>query len=206
MSVFSFLRRAASDDRGSAAEFALVLPLIVLFLLGIIDAGRYAYEFNRGEKATQIGARAAVVTDPLVSELLTYTFSGVSVGGTMLGQGDVIPANALGTISCKAAGCTCLDTPCLGGTLTADNAAFTVIAGRIREIWPEVQNSDIEVLYSGSGLGFAGNPNGMDVAPFVTVKLNNMTFNSLVLLGSSVGLPTFDYTLTMEDGVGTAFN
>ena len=54
------------DERGaSAAEFALVLPLLLLLLFGIIDAGRLAWEFNRAEKATQVGARVAVVTDPI---------------------------------------------------------------------------------------------------------------------------------------------
>ena len=47
----------------SAAEFALVLPLLLLFLFGIIDAGRFMWEYNRAEKATQVGARVAVVTD-----------------------------------------------------------------------------------------------------------------------------------------------
>ena len=49
------------------AEFALVLPVALLFLLGIVDAGRYLYEVNQLEKATQMGARFAVVTDPVAS-------------------------------------------------------------------------------------------------------------------------------------------
>ncbi len=58
------LKRVRRDRRGaSAAEFALVLPLLLLLLFGIIDAGRFLYETNRAEKATQMGARYAIVTN-----------------------------------------------------------------------------------------------------------------------------------------------
>ena len=70
MSAAAFLRRFGRDRRGAgAAEFALVLPLSILFLVGLLDTGRLFYDINRGEKATQIGARWAVVTDPLAPEL-----------------------------------------------------------------------------------------------------------------------------------------
>ncbi|MDG5752293.1 TadE/TadG family type IV pilus assembly protein [Qipengyuania sp. XHP0211] len=206
MSGAAFLARFCRDQRGSAAEFALVLPLIVLFLVGIIDAGRYAYDFNRGEKASQVGARFAVVTDPLVQELATYSFSGQTVGGVQLGQGDRIPVDALGTISCTSTQCQCVSGTCLGGNLSIDATAFATLADRIQDFWPEVADEDITVEYTGSGLGFAGNPNGMDVSPFVTVRLTNMEFTSILLFGSTVDFPGFDYTLTMEDGAGTVSN
>ena len=37
-----FRDRAAA----SAAEFALVLPLLMVFLFGIIDAGRFMWDYN----------------------------------------------------------------------------------------------------------------------------------------------------------------
>ncbi|MEZ5681354.1 MAG: TadE/TadG family type IV pilus assembly protein [Erythrobacter sp.] len=200
------IRRFVRDESGSAAEFALLLPLTMLFLLGIIDAGRYAWGFNQGEKASQVGARMAVVTAPLVKELSTYSFSGVTVGGVLLGQGDRIPVGALGTITCTSTACTCTTAPCLNGTLTRDAAAFTALATRIKLIWPAVEDADIAVEYSGSGLGYAGNPSGMDIAPFVTVKLLNRDFTSFFLFGTTVGFPEFDYTLTMEDGAGSSSN
>ncbi|WP_435200381.1 TadE/TadG family type IV pilus assembly protein [Qipengyuania sp. 902] len=207
MSCAAFLARFCRDQRGSAAEFALVLPLIVLFLVGIIDAGRYAYDFNRGEKASQVGARFAVVTDPLVQELATYSFSGRTVGGVQLGQGDRIPVDALGTISCTSTECECISGFCLDDVpLTVNSNAFDKLAERIQAFWPDVADEDITVEYTGSGLGFAGNPNGMDVSPFVTVRLTNMEFTSILLFGSTVDFPGFDYTLTMEDGAGTVSN
>jgi Flp pilus assembly protein TadG len=70
------LRRLARDQRGSSAvEFAMVVPLTLILLFGIIDGGRFAWEFNRAEKATQMGARMAVVTNPVAGGITTAVFS-----------------------------------------------------------------------------------------------------------------------------------
>ena len=199
------LRRLRTDQCGSAAEFALVLPIAVLFLFGIIDAGRYAYNFNRAEKATQIGARWSVVTDPLTPELATESYVNQTFGGVTVTQGDRIPAGALGLITCTTSSCTCTTTPCPSG-MTLNSSAFTGVLTRMQEIMPEIETQNLVVEYSGSGLGYAGNPNGMDIAPFVTVRLQNMDFSSIVLFGSTVGFPDFSYALTMEDGAGTGSN
>jgi len=62
---------------GSAAEFALVLPLLLIFLFGIIDVGRLMWTWNRAEKATQMGVRYAVVTDPVPEGLNAFHQSGL---------------------------------------------------------------------------------------------------------------------------------
>lgn len=57
--------RRSSADRGAVAiEFALVLPLLVILVFGIIDFGRL---FNAQETLTQAareGARLAALNDP----------------------------------------------------------------------------------------------------------------------------------------------
>jgi Flp pilus assembly protein TadG len=49
--------------RGSAiVEFALVLPVFLLFLLGAIEMGRVLFTYNSAVEATRLGARTAVVS------------------------------------------------------------------------------------------------------------------------------------------------
>ncbi|MBM6405978.1 pilus assembly protein [Phycicoccus sp. CSK15P-2] len=56
------------DDRGAAAvEFALVLPVLVLLMGGIVDYGRYFFTQVQLTNAAREGARAGTVgSDPVV--------------------------------------------------------------------------------------------------------------------------------------------
>ena len=58
------------DRRGAVAvEFALVLPLLMLLVFGIIDFGRAYYTLNQVISAVREGARyAAVLEDPLAQQ------------------------------------------------------------------------------------------------------------------------------------------
>ena len=198
--------RFLRDERGVAAEFALVLPLLVLFMVGTMEVGLYAWTINRGEKATQIGARWAAVTNPLANEIASASYVNANVGGTVVLQGDRVPAAALGLVTCTSTGCTCTTSPCPGTTF--NSAAFSSLANRMRDILPSITDSNVVVEYAGSGLGFAGDPNGPDIAPIITVRLQNMQFTpiTLVLFGGRVGLPDFAYSLTAEDASGTTSN
>lgn len=197
------------NEDGMAAEFALVLPLFLLLMLGTIDVGFYAFRFNSAEKATQTGARWAVVTDPIAEELATESWVNQTVNGVDVGQGDRIPVADF-NIVCTSTGttCSCTGNDCLQGSYTKDSDAFDRLAGRMQQILPAIQDANIQVEYSGSGLGFAGNPNGPDAAPLVTIRLNNMTYQSIILspLNTTVGLPDFAYSLTAEDSAGVASN
>jgi len=199
------IRRLRLDRSGaSAAEFAMVLPLLILLLFGIIDGGRFLWENNKAEKATQVGARVAVVTDVLDDGLADFTYVGEVVGGATLTQGDLIPASGLDQVTCNNSGCTCGTRPPCG---TFQTAAFDLIVQRMRFMKPDIDANDVTVTYRGSGLGFAGDPNGMDVAPLVTVELTGVQFSPLVLFGAaSFPLPAFRTTLTAEDSDGSQSN
>jgi len=192
-----FLDRTAS----SAVEFAAVLPLLLVLLLGIIDTGRFLWTYNRAEKATQMGARFAVVTN-YVSPAISSSYVGVDG----LTQGDAIPASEFGKITCTSSGCSCATTPCptLG---TADTTAFNALVARIHAYMPEVTADNVTLEYSTSGLGYAGNPSGPDIAPLVTVKITGLQFTPLTsFLLFTIDMQTFTASLTAEDLSGAVSN
>ena len=56
------IRRRPSPDRGQAmVEFALVVPLFILMLVGLFDAGRAVYAFHTVNNAAREAARLAIV-------------------------------------------------------------------------------------------------------------------------------------------------
>jgi TadE-like protein len=197
---------ARDESGGPAAEFALVLPIALLFFFGIIDVGRFMWEYNQAEKATQMGARFAAVTDFVPTGLGTYTF--VGVGG--LTQGDPVPAGAYGTMTCSKPGvaavaCTCSGT--CGWGSTADPTPFQAVVSRMALFFPKIAASNVLISYGPSGLGYAGDPNGPDIAPLITVQLTGLQFKPLMLFNAvAINMPDFSYSLTMEDGAGTTSN
>ena len=212
MSIWKALN---ADERGGpAAEFALVLPLALLFLFGIIDIGRYMWEYNQAEKATQMGARFAVATDVVASGLSGYSFA-VSCG---IPQGDVITSAAFpgincaggGTVAAPTATCTLAASSSCGTAIptTSSGAALGQIVNRMRLFKPDIAPANVSVNYGYSGLGYSGDPNGLDVAPVVTVSVTGLTFRPLTTFAfnAPVNMGTFSYTLTMEDGSGTVSN
>jgi hypothetical protein len=209
---------AKCTSAASAAEMALVMPLLLLLLFGIIDAGRLMWEFNEAEKATQVGARVAIVTNVLSTGLRDADYEGTTVGSTTIGPGDPIPAGALGTMVCTSTGCTCSVSPC-PSVGTFDSTTFNnVIVSRMQLIYPAIKAENVEVRYSGSGLGFAdsstsvgggggGATEQMEVSPLVTVRLKDLTFDPVTsLLFASIPMPSFSTTLTAEDASGAYSN
>lgn len=204
--------RALWRDRSgaSAAEFALLAPMLILLVFGMLDVGGYAWRMNMLQKAAQFGVRQAVVTDPVLPSLATTNYVGQTIGGKTLAQGDLIPAAALGVVSCSkpsaTLSCTCVTAPCpaIGSNATAFNAIVT----RMRGMEPSIAAANVQVEYRGSGLGYAGDPSGMEIAPLTSVKLVNLTYSPWMGLffKGGIGMPNVSYTLPMEDGAGTNSN
>ena len=206
-----FRRTFLRDERGGGAvEFALVLPFLMLMLFGIIDCGRWLWYYNMASKATQAGARVAAVTQIIPSGLASKSYVGEVVGGVTLTQGDVIPASALPTITCSKTGgavsCSCPS--CSGLTLTPYNATgWNSIISQMQKMYPGIADTNVTVEYRGSGVGYAGDPGGMDVSPLVTVRLKQLTFRPITgFLIATMTMPEFATTLTAEDAVGTVSN
>ena len=190
----------------SAAEFALVLPLLLVLLFGLVDTGRFVWEYNRAEKATQMGARMAVVVDPVAGGIKSATFAGASCPSGILKAGDPICPAALPAVTCNDTSCTCTGCPA-GIPGTYNGTAFTNIVTRVQQFEPLVTSANVEVVYQGSGLGYVGDPTGSEVSPLVTVRLKNLQFTPVTsLLFASFGMPSFSTTLTAEDLVGSQSN
>lgn len=201
-------RNLLRDESGAAAEFALVLPLMVVLFFGIIDGGRYMLEINRAEKATQAGARAAAVTRMIPAGLIDYSFS-VDSG---VPQGSAVPLADFPGVECtggtSAPSCSWLDTPANMIDLAPDQASFDVVLARMQDFMPDLAADDIVITYSNAGLGFAGDPGGPDIAPIVTVRLaDDVAFEPILsaVFGVTLPLPSAPYSIAQEDGMGMCF-
>lgn len=185
---------ARNEQAASAAEFAMVLPLLLLFLFGIIDVGRYMWTLNRAEKATQMGARYAVVSDPVANVINTDFVGAYSVPG-----GDAVPLATFGSAVCTDSG-NCTVTGSASGVSGRNAAAFTAILTWMRKFYPEAQPANVRITYQNVGLGYSGDPSGPDVTALTTVELRNLTFRPSILFGGRIGLPVVKASLTLEDG------
>jgi hypothetical protein len=188
-----FALLARSERAASAAEFAIVLPLLLLLLFGIIDVGRYLWTLNSIEKATQMGVRYAVVSDPVASVINTDFVTSYSIPG-----GDPVPLATFTKATCGSTGnCTIEGTANVNGR---NAAAFTAIVTWMQHFYSGISADRVSVTYQNVGLGYSGDPTGPDVAPLTTVEVSGVRFQPMILLGFGFTLPTIKASLTMEDG------
>jgi len=199
------LRTFFRDQSGAgAAEFALVVPALILFILGTIDVGLYAWNINRIEKATQLGTRWAVATDMVPSGLAAWSFA-VS---DSVPQGTTVPETKFPGVECDEDGCSCVSGGTCGFTPGFDSDAFNAIVTRMQQAEPRIAAGNVDIDYAWSGLGFSGDPNGPDVSPIVTVTVDGLVFRPItgLLFGATVSLPQSRYSLTAEDSEGSYSN
>lgn len=181
----------------SSVEFAMVVVLFLVAVLGIVDFARALWQWNLAARATQAGVRTAAVQDP--AALNVQRFDGTLAAPV----GEPVPAAALSpnpTI-CTHDGC--------GPTLTStdpallDAAAFARIVERMHAYHRRIGTENVVVEYRHVGLGLAGNPDGPDIDPVITVRLRGLSFEFLAtgFLGlPAIPLPDFRATLSAEDG------
>jgi len=187
------------DRRGAAMlEFTAIVLLMFTMVFGIIDFGRAFWLWNSAEKATQIGARAAIIADPVAPELATFDCDN---GGVLLGTPCRLGGDSFGAISCSGSTSNCSVSGGTLGSATFDNTPFNMILSRMQVSYPSLQTANVVVEYRDIGLGFAGRQDGP--VPAVTVRLTGLTYNFLTL-GNLLGLgpitmPDFKTTLIGED-------
>jgi len=221
--MISFSALLRDKRASSASEFALVLPLLIIFLIGIIDVGRFLWVANSAEKAAQMGVRYAVVTTPVSAAISSYNF--VTSGEVI--PGEAVPVSVFGSLTCtytvksgasSCSNCTGMACSSPGANFTtSDNIRFSALVSYMGKFFskinrstdPSNENAKIIIVYNNSGLGYAGDPSGLSISPIVTVQMTGFKFTPTLFnfLGSpNINLPNFQSSLTMEDGQGTTSN
>ena len=188
-------RFLASEAGASTVGFVVVAPaFLVLFFLVIEVAGAFFW-WKTAEKATQLGARVAIVRDPAAS--------GVPARNPKR-------AGAQFGLPCSAASNPCdfdnQDTWVCGvGATGCDAQAIQAIMAEMSRVFGNlVQVNNVIITYRYVGLGFAGGP----FVPAVTVTLTGVPFGLFLGLlsglagdedGAIATLPDVSATLTGED-------
>jgi hypothetical protein len=201
------------DDAGAVlVEVTIMMSIMLIFLLSSIEFLFVFYQFNAATKAVQIGARIAAVSDPVATGLrsLTTAVLGAVVPGAPMPNFEIRCDGA-------AARCDCLRGPACPRNLGYDAAAMnTIVFGRgsssctdasnfyntgMCDVLPRISPSNVVIVYSQTGLGFAGRPGGP--VPTITVSLQNLSLQ-LLFLGGVLGLnalkiPALTTSITAED-------
>lgn len=190
-----------ADNSGAVmVEFALLALTMILLTFAIIDLSMVFWQEHRIEKAMHLGARIAVVSDPIAVELVDFDCKTAAIEfGTSCSDPA---AAAMPIIVCDGASQTCTN------GFTYSGAAMDTIVVRMQQIYPLMQAQNLIIQYDDTGLGFAGRSTPI---PSVTITAVNMIAN-LMILNSLFGFAPFDMgtfttTLTGEDlGTVTAFS
>ena len=190
-----------ADNSGAVmVEFALLALTMILLTFAIIDLSMVFWQEHRIEKAMHLGARIAVVSDPVAVELVDFDCKTAAIE---FGTSCSDPAAAtMPTIVCDGASQTCTN------GFTYSSAAMDTVVVRMQQIYPLIQAQNLVIQYDDTGLGFAGRATPI---PSVTITAVNMIAN-LLIMNSLLGFAPFDMgtfttTLTGEDlGTVTAFS
>lgn len=195
-----------NQEGAAVVEYTIVFFLLMLLTFGIVEFGYLFWQWNSAEKATQMGVHKAVLTSPITPALAATDCGSTNDSDSTLLPGTPCPANTgFGTITCT--GATATTASCSGGsgslscnTAGCNGTAFNWILTQMQAIFPNIQPTNVRVVYTYAALGFKGR--GSPV-PAVTVELTGMTYNFVALnslLGfGPISMPDFRATLTAED-------
>jgi len=184
-----------SEDGGVLAEFALISPLYILVVLGIMEFMVAFFQWNAAAKAVQLGARLAAVSNPVAAVLPSLAGQ---AGGTMPAY-DVTCDGRAQSCSLGAYDAAAMNnlvfgrgrSSCAGGSLFDFG-----MCSFLSQIRPE----HVRISYESTGLGFAGRPGGP--VPTITIELQNLTFEPLLMnvpWVNGIPFPRLTTTVTGED-------
>ena len=189
-------------DGSSMLEATLVLPVVLLVALGTIDFTYMLYEWALASKAAEVGARIAVVTDPVAVGITNLTYD-----PTLISE-PCFDATGAANGNCPTVDTVCTPTAA-GGACTNgyafDNTAFIsdggVLAG-MKTIFPRLGRTNVQIAYHTTGLGFVGRPSGLPMS--VTVSIRCMAHNFYFIGGLMAFFTGSAWTYTAPDGCPAA--
>jgi Flp pilus assembly protein TadG len=177
-------RRFVRDDRGGVAvEFVALMPAFVFLTFFIFEIAVAVMWVGTVEKAAQLGARMAVV-------------SNIAVTGIAPGDRNQVAMTAVPGQNCPAACVGFATRTCTGGTtVDCDQSDFTAIFTRMDNLASLLQPSNVSITYEYVGLGFAGGP----IIPRVTVTVQNVPYGLFMttILNGFIRLATGDPTASL---------
>ena len=176
------------DIAGSIlVEYTIVFPVFILVTLGTVDAAYMLADWAAANKAVYIGARRAIVSDPVAGPSPPSNPSitdprGV-IGSWCFNFGDGTSNGNCPAVTASVSSSVC--TPAAtGGSCTNgytwDESVFTNpsavndwqkgIFDKMRAIFPRLQRQNVQITYQTTGYGYGGQPGGLPMTVTVSLK------------------------------------
>ncbi|MDE2184284.1 MAG: pilus assembly protein [Alphaproteobacteria bacterium] len=191
--IVCFLR---CETGGTTVEFVAIMFSFVIVTFMILEIALALFWWQTAQKAAQVGARWAIISDWIVTAPAA-TFNTPSSGTPLFGAPCDISQGA--SDPCYNSGFT---TSSCTGSACANQKPFSDVYCRMKAVLPNLQPSNVTVTYTYAGVGFVGGP----LEPAVTVEVSNVPFPSgfADVLGSFFGsalstIPPMAATLIAED-------
>ncbi len=178
----------SNQDGAALIEAALILPVLLVVVFGMADLALFLWQLNSAGKAVQLGARKAVVSEPVARGAgLTQGESAGYWNGMTLGESCAPRPD--GSSACPVFRVTCsIKLRCVCETGRCDFALaeerFAPIESAMRAVLPQLRADQIELTYATNHLGYVGRP--IPVAVDVTVRITEMRYE-LLFLGGLIG-------------------
>lgn len=179
-SQISASRRLRSDERGAVlAETAITIPVILLLVFAIVEIGIYLWQWNAANKATQLGARYAVTSDPVADGPGLTSSPATGAMGTDC-RADAANQCLTFEVQCTLVG-GCSGTSSIGGAYALVPAAFNEVVAQMQLAYPDLDPNTVSIRYRSNGVGFIGFPG--HIPNDVTVQILTEDYAFAVLSG-----------------------
>jgi hypothetical protein len=167
--MLQYIRNMARDASGAMiVEFALVFPVVLLLTMGSVDVAMYTYQANAAAKATELGARWAVVNPPISANFVTA-----------LNSTSWWPDGSLGK-SCQEVAGGCWPTASASYDCISAGCNMTTILAEMQRAYPQLTAAEVQVSYQihpqARSIGFVGRPGGNPVDVVVSIRCKPFQF------------------------------